>query len=166
MDGLGRLTKVIEEDGTNVNYSYDPLGDLVSVIHDYPAPANCAAATPNVRARCFAYDSLKRLKTAWNPETGSIGYTYDENSNLKTKTTNRGVVTTMLYDNIDRAISKSYTGITNTPNITYSYDTATNGQTRLGSVTATLAGQSYVTSYASYDVMGRVTASTQTMPGK
>ena len=165
VDGLGRLTKVTEEDGTIAYYGYDPLGDLLSVIHDDPDPANCTAATPNARARCFTYDSLKRLKTALNSETGSIGYTYDENSNLKTKTAKSGVITTLTYDNIDRPITKSYTGATNTPNIGYGYDTATNGQTRLGSVTATLGTQSYATTYSSYDSMGRVTASIQAMPG-
>jgi RHS repeat-associated protein len=172
-DALGRLTQVTEEDGTVAYYTYDPLGDLLSVIHDDPNAANCGLSNQNPRARCFNYDSLKRLTSVLNPENGTIAYTYDQNGNLLTKTTQRGVKTTINYDNLDRPVSKTYSGTKTagtvaasaTPNIAYSYDTAANGKTRLASVTATLNSQSYVTNYNSYDAMGRVTASSQVMPG-
>ena len=81
-DALGRISSVTEDPGGlnyATNYGYDALNDLTSV-------------TQSGQTRSFVYDSLGRLKTAINPESGTIGYTYDANGNLVAKTDARGVI--------------------------------------------------------------------------
>ena len=86
-DGLDRLVAVMEPDPTSGNlaletdYGYDILGNLWNV-SQIGNPEK--GETPITRG--FIYDSLSRLTSAQNPETGPIGYTYDANSNLITKT--------------------------------------------------------------------------------
>src|SRR5205814_780318 len=94
------------------------------------------------QTRTFIYDSLKRLTSAINPESGTVGYQYDNNGNLTQKTDPRMTgglnwITTIVYDALNRPTSKSYQndgGIT--PAVTYTYDTATKGVGRLASVSS------------------------------
>ncbi len=46
------------------------------------------------QTRSFAYDTLKRLQTATNPESGTVSYAYDNVGNLTSKQDNRGFITT------------------------------------------------------------------------
>jgi RHS repeat-associated protein len=138
-DGLGRLTRVDEPDSTGLgtvaaptqptSYVYDVLDDLVKV-------------TQGSQSRYFAYDSLKRLVRARNPEQDinaslipaltdpvtlnsqwCFKYEYDEASNLLTKTDARSITTNYGYDKLNRIINKSYLGDPqNTPAVAYIYD--------------------------------------------
>ena len=54
------------------DYVYDPLNNLRSV-NRKGGSGNSA----NWRTRTFVYDSLSRLTSASNPESGIITYTYD-----------------------------------------------------------------------------------------
>jgi uncharacterized protein RhaS with RHS repeats len=74
-DGLGRLTQVIEDPNElnyNTTYSYDVLGNLLQV-------------NQGVQTRSFQYSSLGRLKSATNPETGTINYTYLDSGDLASR---------------------------------------------------------------------------------
>ncbi|HLA13310.1 MAG TPA: hypothetical protein VJ023_22200, partial [Pyrinomonadaceae bacterium] len=123
-DALGRL-KEVYEDPTGVNYltsySYDALDNLTTV-------------NQGTQTRTFVYDSLKRLTSATNPESGTITYTYDNNGNLLTKTDARPVTSTYTYDALNRNTSVDYSNTTigspNVPDITRFYDGATNGKGR------------------------------------
>jgi YD repeat-containing protein len=99
-DGLGRLIQV-HEDPAGLNYltSYncDPLDDLITV-------------TQGSQTRTFGYDSLKRLTSAMNPESGVINYQYDANGNLQVKTDARGVSSHISYDALDRIARCWYNG--------------------------------------------------------
>ncbi|MEK6289733.1 MAG: RHS repeat-associated core domain-containing protein [Acidobacteriota bacterium] len=167
-DGLGRLTRVDEPNSSNdpgplatpvqpTSYTYDAVDNLTSVTQIQGNPQ----AT---QTRTFSYDSLKRLKQAVNPESGTINYTYDDNSNLQTKTDARGVITTYAYDGLNRVTTRTYSGQApgpTTPNVTYVYDTlgaSVNGKGRLTSVSSSVSSYSY----GSYDVVGRVLTGTQT----
>ncbi|MGA2435488.1 MAG: hypothetical protein ABSG25_09405, partial [Bryobacteraceae bacterium] len=160
-DGLGRLASVTEMGATQVsgatpggtvtNYGYDLLNNLTGV--------NMAGQT-----RSFLYSSLSRLLSATNPESGAIGYTYDPNGNLLTKTDAIGTKTTMAYDGLNRVTSKSYAAASPavaTPSVTYTYDHSGDTKGTLYSVT-TSAGNG--TTYT-HDKIGRVTGSTQTTAG-
>jgi RHS repeat-associated protein len=113
------------------------------------------------------------LNLATIPEQiGSTGYTYDANSNLQTRTDPRGVVTTCVYDSLNRVSSVSYDttnapGAAATPNVSYSYDSLavlySKGELTGVSVTSASFSSSY--SYDEYDSMGRVKQSTQTTDG-
>ena len=141
-DALGRLTTVVEALGAlnlTTNYTYDPLSNLqiVSQLGDGTADSP--------RTRTFTYDSLARLVCASNPEnstascpgggSGTLDYVYDANGNVSSKADARGVVTTYRYDDLNRLISKNYSGSAPAGSLAscYQFDTASNGIGRLGS---------------------------------
>src|SRR6185312_11714356 len=64
-------------------YSYDGLGNLLQVTQKGdPTVTNSS----QWRVRTFTYDSLSRLLTAQNPESGLTTYNYDPDGNLLMKT--------------------------------------------------------------------------------
>jgi RHS repeat-associated protein len=117
VDGIGRLVRVDEPDangnlGSNTapvqptSYGYDVFGNLTSV-------------TQGLQTRSFNYDSLSRLRTAINPESGTIGYQYDDNGNLLAKTDARGVSTHFEYDSLNRVTRRWYNGSSSTTATTH-----------------------------------------------
>jgi RHS repeat-associated protein len=158
-DALGRMIEVYEDpNGLNylTSYTYDVLDNLVKV-------------TQGSQQRFFMYDSLKRLIRARNPEQGtlaglslsdpltsnsewSMGYQYDANGNLTQKTDTRGVVSTFVYDALNRNTSVNYSDAT--PDVLRQYDLATNGKGRLNQIwqTGTITSATYIDSY---DALGR-----------
>ena len=155
VDGLGRLTQVIEDpDGLNYSttYAYDVLGNLTQV-------------NQGVQTRSFSYSSLGRLRSATIPEGGTTNYSYFDSGDLASRTDARSVVASMTYDALHRVISKSYSGDGGvTPNVTYSYYGAGSSAPNIGllqSVTSSFAS----VNYGSYDSLGRMGSNTQTTGG-
>ena len=160
LDGLDRLVRVDEPTG-----SPPALGTVGS--------PNLTGVTQGSQTWTFAYDSLSRLTSARNPESGAIAYSYDNNGNLTQRTDARGVVTAYTYDRLDRLTrrSYSYTGSETavslgTTQVDYDYDncggTPDYSEGRLCSVTAKKGTTvSSKTAYANYDALGRVGKSTQ-----
>lgn len=139
-DALGRLTKVTE-DPTSGGLNYDTT-------YLYDALNNLRQVTQGGQNRYFSYDSLSRLiraknveqdansslnLTAADPVSGnnswSLGYTYDSNGNLLTRTDARNITATNTYDALNRVLSTTYSDSTAAKG--YSYDTAVNGKGRL-----------------------------------
>src|SRR5205823_6132121 len=102
-DALGHLTTVWEDPSVlnyETDYAYDAVDNLTGVTQ------RGGATSGSWRRRSFTYDSLGRLKCAANPEVtssantpascpatdtgtytpGTIGYTYDADGNVLTKT--------------------------------------------------------------------------------
>jgi RHS repeat-associated protein len=177
-DALRRLTQVDEMQEhpstavyATTTYEYDVLDDLTTV-------------TQGVQMRTFSYDSLKRLTSATNPESGTIGYTYDDNGNVTTHTDARNVVTCYGtwggsscdtrtgYDALNRPMKKTYSD--STPGVTYTYDdsSVSNSKGRLTQVSSTVSKTNYFgydtmgQVIGGYDAMGRVTASSQVTNGQ
>jgi RHS repeat-associated protein len=167
-DGLGRLTYVWEApSGVNfqTTYAYDALDDLVSVVQ---------GTTHN---RSFVYDSLKRLTSSTNPETGTtpVSYAYDANGNLVTKTDARGTVINYSpasnpIDQLNRVTSKTYSD--GTPTVVYAYDGNTPSACSPGGFTYTNAigrrtgmCDADGSEFWSYDPMGRESAEQRTSNG-
>ena len=117
VDAVGRLLRVDEPDGSGslgsqtapvqpTNYGYDVFNNLTSVTQGTQPP------------RGFTYDSLLRLRTAMNPESGTISYQYDDNGNLVVKTDARTdpndqtkkVSTHYEYDSLNRVTRRWYNG--------------------------------------------------------
>ncbi len=166
-DGLGRLIEVYEDpNGLNylTTYTYDMLDNLVRV-------------TQGTQQRFFMYDSLKRLIRARNPEQGthvslnlsdpltgnsawSSAYQYDANGNVSQKTDARGVVSTYVYDALNRNTTVDYSDtVSINPDVKRFYDGATNGKGRFWYFYT--GGDYYTgdnvdcTSVDSYDAVGR-----------
>ena len=187
LDGLGRLLRVDEPDSNGnlglpgsptqkTDYCYDALGNLTRVIQGSQRIQGgqvdlCTGVIQGAQTRTFAYDSLSRLTSATNPESGTTSYSYDKNGNLTGKTDARGVATTYSYDRLDRLTGRSYSytgadsGVSlETTQVAYAYDNCgAYARGRLCSVTAS-KGETEVskTAYNRYDALGRVLGSTQT----
>ena len=100
-------------------YTYDALSNLVQVQQKGGDPNSA-----NWRTRAFSYDSLSQLTGAYNPESGTTSYTYDNNGNALTKTTALGSIS-YCYDSLNRVMAKSYNYSPNSctsPAATYGYD--------------------------------------------
>jgi RHS repeat-associated protein len=189
-DASGRLVEVVEPNpggngsvsssGLVTTYAYNNLGNLTTV--------NQGAQT-----RSFAYDSLGRLTAQKLAETSAtlnsagtyVGsgtwsdvFTYDERSNLTSRTDARGVKTVYGYssDPLNRLQSVSWdtSGFGDTANpilsaatVSYSYRTKSSGAqlldvTQPSSVTASgVSTESY-----GYDFEGRVSSQTVTMASR
>ncbi len=173
-DAIGRLIRVDEPNASNslgtisspsqsTSYSYDVLNNLTTVIQ-------------GTQQRFFMYDSLKRLIRARNPEQAtlgllfkedsisgnsewSIGYQYDAKGNLTQKTDARGVVSTYVYDSLNRNTTINYSDTTINPDVSHFYDGAMEG---VGLLWYSYAGGDESagvnvekTVYDSYDALGR-----------
>lgn len=161
-DAQGRLARVDEPDLSSstgtlgtvaspqqaTSYSYDTLGNLLEV-------------TQGSQTRTFGYDSLSRLRSALNPESGTVNYTYDDNGNLLTRTDARGVVSTYAYDALNRNKSVVYTNdLAGTATVTRVYDGATNGKGRLWK-TETAGANGSRTTINIFDALGKPTSQSQ-----
>ena len=125
-DGLGRLTSAWEAPGTlnyQTDYTYDVLNDLLTV-----AQRGGSTSSSDWRPRSFVYDSLSRLTSGTNPESGTTTYAYDANSNVSTRvapkpgqTGTLKVTTNYSYDALNRLTKKAYTGLI-TSTVQFAYD--------------------------------------------
>ena len=175
-DGLGRLTQVFEDpSGLNyeTDYQYDALDDLLRVDQKGTAPSDSS----QWRTRLFTYDSLSRLINASNPESGSISYTYDNDSNLQTKTAPQAnqtgtatTTTTYCYDQLNRLNTKTYSAVScpaTSPEVRYFYDqTSYNGLTIANGIgrRTGMSDSSGATAW-SYDPTGRVSTEERSIVG-
>ena len=135
-----------------------------------------ASVPSGTQSRAFVYDSLARLKSATNPESGTTSYTYDYNGNLTYKTDSNLNDTTLAYDALNRITSKTYTYSSSyyTPTVDYCYDgntqspcnTAPSGATNylVGRLTQVTSSAS-TTNYSKYSALGDILSSSQITGG-
>ncbi len=156
LDGLGRL-KMVEE-----MLEYPSASIYATTAYLYDARGNLRTVTQGQQTRSFVYDGLGHLRSAANPESGTISYLYDASGNLEHKTDARGVSTDYSYDALNRVNTKTYTD--NTPGVTYAYDApeVAFSTGRLTSVSSSVS----TTGYTKFDALGRVTGSAQTTDGQ
>jgi RHS repeat-associated protein len=160
-DSLGRLVSVVEPNGVShaptmeTDYGYDILNNLLSVTQ-WGGPVG----TPGARSRSFTYDSLSRLLTATNPESGLVSYTYDAGGNM---TDAREITVTKTYDALNRVLTSTAPGI----NDSYYYDQATEGTFTASNPIGRLVWSTNnvnADKHYSYDAMGRVIYQTGCTP--
>jgi YD repeat-containing protein len=180
-DALGRLTQVIEDPSSTVSCNGNSPSShfAYSTSYSYDAMDDLKVVNQSGRTRSFLYDSLKRLVSANNPETGLICYgkmsggncteSYDASGNLLNKTDANGNVTTYQYDALNRLIAKSYSGPYATPSASWTYCNATSACSNVPYSVGRLLSASNSTSttnYTSYDPLGRVVGSAQQTNGQ
>jgi len=157
-DALGRLRQIYE----------DPSGLNYQTIYDYDVLDDLTQVSQGSQTRTFVYDSLKRIASATNPESGTISYQYDNNGNLTQRTDARPVTTTINYDPLNRPTSRTYGD--GTPAVSYFYDNqglpsgapAFSSGSSIGRLIAITYGTvSSAGRYTGYDALGRTTLSIQ-----
>jgi YD repeat-containing protein len=179
-DALGRLTRIDEPDASgNLGTTASPIQPTS---YAYNVVDSLTTVTQGAQTRTFTYDSLSRLRTAVNPESGTISYQYDDNGNLLVKTDPRSVSAHYEYDSLNRATRRWYnasnstsatthnspalpSGVGATDEVKFYYDTQTlpagAPSYSRGSTIGRLVAQTYGTGsngdYYAYDVLGRAT---------
>jgi RHS repeat-associated protein len=173
LDAQGRLTSVDEMSAypstsvyATTTYSYDVMDNLVGVVQ-------------GVQTRSFGYDSLKRLISSTNPESGAASYSYDDNNNLLEKVDPRlladqvtRVKTSNAYDALNRLTSRTYNDGTPAVNFYYDNQTLPTGAPALergasvGKVLAVTYGGAVAGTYFGYDSLGRLMQSAQVTDGQ
>jgi len=153
-----------------MQYVNDPTGITQ---YTFDAVSNLIQVSQGNQTRSFSYDSLHRLVSATNPESGTVLYSYDNAGNLVTRTDAAGKITcfgTLTgsncasgYDALNRPTRKSYSG--GVPAVTYNYDYGNApGSNSLGQLTMVQNDYS-TTFYTSFDAMGNVVGSSQALLG-
>jgi RHS repeat-associated protein len=159
----------IAKTGFLTAYAFDALGNMKS------------ATQSGLAARTFIYDSFNRLTSAYNPESGTTTYNWNNDGELisrvrpiaNTPGSAATTTTTYAYDPLHRVTSKTYSDGT-TPAANFVYD----GGTWLGQAVTSGKGHtvySYTGTSAtspraadveySFDGMGRVLKARQCVPG-
>src|SRR6185437_5088251 len=154
----------------------DALTDLTTLTRDLQD--NVTVVTdPNSNATTYTYNGFGEVTQIVSPDSGTTTFTRDAGGNVTSKTDARRVVTNYTYDALNRLTSRLYPSDTS-ENVTFAYDQTANGSAGIGrlgamtdaagsasfvyddygnlvSVTRTISGVPYVTSYA-YDLDGNV----------
>jgi RHS repeat-associated protein len=185
-NALGELTHVYEvtapdPDTESISFPNQTLSAGYKTTYSYDVLQNLTNVAQGVQARAFSYDSLSRLVSAANPESGTITYTHDSNGNLKTKRDARNVKTVYDYDVLNRLIARCYRAIGTGPlgmttcagnnetqepktsDVSYTYENAE--VTYLKGVLTKVSSGISTTEYIDFDATGRVTRSKQTTDG-
>jgi len=151
-DALGRMKEVYEDpSGANylTSYSYDVLDNLITV-------------SQGVQTRSCVYDSLKRLTSTTNPESGTTAYSYDNNGNLTQRVDARSITTTISYDALNRPTAKTYSDATPRNDFYYDAQSLPGGAPSFdrgfstGALVAITYGGGSAGTYRGYDAAGRV----------
>ena len=173
-DGLDRLVGVSEvtrlnDDGTSAgapakwltSYEYD-LNDNLTHITDSQG-----------NQKWFRYDGLKRKLFMNDPDRGTMTYTYDDASNLRSTIDAKAQTISYTYDGVNRLLAEFYRPTNQPPDVTYHYDIPA-GTIDLGDGTAatpqnTLGMLAYVQDlsgeeHTSYDARGRVSYVVKRIP--
>ncbi len=168
---LGQLTIVEDNDGSQVNYSYDSHGNMISVIDE----------ESNVTT--IGYDKLGRKQWMNDPDKGLWSYTYNSLGQLITQTDAKTQTTCKAYDTLGRQIKRidNYAGsvaasigataqstnqcdgdAANPETASWEYDTATNG---LGKLDRVNGSNGYQEQYF-YDTYARPYQTIKTVNGE
>jgi RHS repeat-associated protein len=162
-DGFGRLIKAVE----------DPLGLNLETTYANDLLDRLTQVTQGVQTRSFSYDSLGRMVSTTQPESGVTGFGYDDNGNLTGRSDGRGYAATYGYDSLNRIVSKTYSkpappqgqaAYADTTTAAFLWDTIFKGQ-MTNAVTSLNGAEVSRTENLSFDDMGRVTGSKQTTGG-
>jgi YD repeat-containing protein len=143
-DALNRLKTVTQPGSITTGYNYDPHDNLTQV------------TDANGKITTYEYDDFGRMLKNTSPDAGIIEYRYDEAGNMIKKINALGIITNFTCDALNRMLTLDLPGTDE--DVSYTYDTGTNGIGRLTGITdpsGTLAYQ--------YDKQGNLTQEQKTM---
>ena len=139
-DGHGRVVVTTERvraatgpiEARNVRFAYFPTGEVTSITRDRSQcvkPNDCTAPADAV-VRTIGYDSLGRMTTNQDLNTGTWRYVYNAAGDLVGTSDARGCGANYAYDNVGRLISEDYSPcedhhepyVADDPEVTYVYD--------------------------------------------
>jgi len=159
-DKNSNLTLFTDANTNETAYAYDALQRLVKTTDELNGETDTAwTALDEVDSITDARDNATEYDTnafgevveEYSPDRGTITYTYDTAGNLATVTDARNKVTEYTYDDLYRVTDIEYP--TDSGNdVSFTYDSCTNGEGRLCSVTDATGTTDY-----DYDALGRVT---------
>jgi len=164
-DNLNRLKQVTGALNGITSLTHDLLDDITAV------------ADPNGNSTTYSYNGFGEVISIASPDSGATSLTRDSAGNVVSKRDARNVVTNYTYDALNRLTSKTFPS-SPSENVAYAYDETANGNKGIGhmtsmtdalgsasftydsygnlvSVSRTISGVSYVTSYG-YDLAGNV----------
>ncbi len=153
-DAYGNLIEVDEHNASSTyvtTYTYNRLGNVLSITD----------ALSNVRN--FTYDGLGRRLTAQDLHAsgdgtyGSYSYTYDDSGNQTQVVDPKSQTINYTFDDINRPLTEDFTSATGTE-VTYTYDSCTQGKTRLCTASSTAVNIADV-----YNALGQLTQETKTI---
>lgn len=163
-DTLGRLHKVLGQNGQVNTHLYDPANNPTNssdvlgngtiqtfdalnrlstvtdalngvVTYTYNAQDHITSVTDaKGNTTSYDYDGLGNLLAMTSPDTGTTTYEYDAAGNKTKQTDARGVVTLYTYDALNRLTGVSYPA-TPADNATFTYDSTANGNKGVGRLT-------------------------------
>lgn len=173
--GSGTCAQTSAATGYWTQYTYDPMNHVTGVTQN-------AQLSGSNQTRSYFYDSMGRMTSEVNPETGSTTYVYDTDSTCGTskgdlvkKIDAVGNTTCFAYDVLHRPTSVTYSGpySSSTPNKYFVYDAATVNGTAMANpkmrlveaYTATCSSCTKITDNGfSYSSKGRVSDAYQSTP--
>ncbi|MGW1540883.1 RHS repeat-associated core domain-containing protein [Streptomyces sp. NPDC002309] len=154
----GQTTKVLEFKAST------PTGAADTTSYDYDAAGHVSEVKDESgNLWSYEYDVRGRQTQAVDPDAGTSWMTYNDLDQLKTIRNQRAITLTFTYDKLGRQRSL-YNG--DKKLTTWEYDSATvpHGKGRLAAATRWVGDDAYTSSVDAYDVAGRPTKTSVTIP--
>lgn len=144
-DGLNRLKTITDALNGITKFSYDSRDNLVSVTD----PRNLTTS--------YTYNGFDDLLKRISPDTGTTTFTVSPTGQVQTEVDARSKTLSSSYDNAGRLIQRNDGDQT----ITYSWDSASNGNGLLGQSQVVQGSTLNATEAYSYDTLGQPLGKTQ-----
>lgn len=164
-DKNSNLTSYTDANSHAAAYSYDALQRLIretnalggETDYAYTAQDDTSSVTdPRDNETTYVYNAFGDLIEEDSPDRGYSSYEYDSAGNITTYNNASGISASYTYDLLNRVTAVSYPLDTGN-NISYTYDSCTNGMGLLCGTTDASGTSSY-----EYDLLGRLTETEET----
>lgn len=145
-DGLGRVMRETDQEGSQVNLTRDGQDGVT------------AYADPRALVTSYVRNGFGEVIRETSPDAGVTATVRDQRGLATQVTDGRGVVVNMAYDTGGRLLSETYPA-SPTENVSYAYDSVAGGNKGVGRLTG-VTDQSGSTALA-YDALGRIASETR-----
>ena len=153
-DSLNRVTTLTYDRQQNVVQSAGPLSQTTSFVYDRVGRMT-RVTDPKGKHTDYVYDGFGQLWSQASPDTGTTTFEYNTGAQRTKMTRQSGAITTFGYDGLGRPTTITAGGQTQT----FSYDTCTNGKSRLCQVGDPTGSVSYA-----YTPQGQLASQVSAMP--